>query len=244
MKVTSRFAVAFLTFTIGLFAAVSWSAHIGRKVWSPRVFAWRNFFKSPPAVEAQANCPVRLEHPRFYSFMSIGSSVGSVLKLDVKNVGDKPIHSFTISYQSPEPTDTGSIGVHPEAPLRPWRSEGIGISSNGDGRIIFSVDFVQFADGDVWYANPPRATVKPEGVRAGARAAREYLLKTLERGGAAVMDVLPEIRVHVESPELSTHEVYGHFGFYCGVTNIVVQVEQAYREGGLSGVERFLKRRA
>lgn len=97
----------------------------------------------------------------------------------------------------------------------------------------------------MWYADAPRATIKPEGVRAGAQAAHEYLLKTLGDGGAAaVMSILPQIRVDVAPPESSTQEVYGLFGFYCGVTNIVVRVEQAYREGGLSGVEKFLKRRS
>ncbi len=244
MKLTSRFAIALLTFTVGLLAAVSWSAHIGRKVWSPRVFAWRNFFKPQPIIEEQAICPVRLVHPRFYSFMSIGSSIGSVLNVAVKNVSDKPIHSFTISYHSLEPSDTGSIGVQPEALLQSEQSQDVSISSNGNERVTFSVDFVQFADGDVWYANPPRATVKAEGVRAGRQSATEYLRKILESdGAAAVMDVLPRIRVGVEPPNFSTNEVFGYFGFYCGVTNTVVRVENAYREGGSSGVEEFLKHR-
>ena len=245
MKLTPRFAIALLTLTVGLLAAVSWSAQLGRKVWSPRVFAWRNFFKPTPIIEAQANCPVCLVRPRFYSFMAIGSAIGSVLKLDVANVSNKPIHSFSISYQSLEPSDTGSGGWQPEQLLQPEQSETIGLSSNGHDRVTFSVDFVQFADGDVWYADPPRATVKPEGVRKGAQAAREYLRKTLaSEGAAAVMESLPAIRVHVERPDYSTHEVYGHFGFYCGVTRTVVQVEQAYRAGGLSSVEQFLKQQA
>ncbi len=241
MKLTRRFAIALLTFTVGVLAVVGWSAHIGRKVWSQRVFAWRNPFKPPPIIEEQANCPVRLVHSRFYSFMAIGSSIGSTLRLDVKNVSNKPIHSFTVSYRSLEPTDTGSIGVHPETLLQPKQSHTIGISSNDDDKITFSVDFIQFADGAVWYANPPRATVKPEGVRAGARAVIEYLRKVLESdGAAAVIDVLPYIRVKVESPEFTTNEVFGHFGFYCGTTNTVVRVEHAYQRDGLSGVEKFL----
>lgn len=243
MRLTPRLTIAFLTFTAGVLAVAGWSAHVGRKVWSPRVFAWRNPFKPEPATEEQFDCPVRLIHPRFYSFMSIGSSVGSVLQLDARNVSDKPIHSFVVSYRSPEPTDTGAIGVQPEIVLRPDQVETIGVSSNGNDRVSFSVDFVQFADGDVWYASPPRATVKPEGIRAGAQAATEYLRKVLESdGAAAVIDVLPVIRLRVESPEFSTNEVFGHFGFYDGVTNTVVRVEGAYQKNGLSGVEEFLKR--
>jgi hypothetical protein len=173
--------------------------------------------------------------------MSIGSSIGSVLKLGVANVSNKPIHSFAISYHSLDPTDTGAIGVQPEIVLRPEQFEAIGVSSNGNDRVAFSVDFVQFADADVWYADPPRATVKPEGVRAGAQAATEYLRKVLESdGAAAVMNALPYIRLRVESPEFSTNEVFGCFGFYDGVTNTVIRVEHASQKSGLSGVEEFL----
>ncbi|MCA1557500.1 MAG: hypothetical protein LC731_03050, partial [Acidobacteria bacterium] len=135
MKVTPRFAIALLTATAGALALASWSAHLGRKVWSPRVFAWRNPFKPQPIIAEQMNCPVRLTHTRFYSFMALGSSIGSVLKLDVENVSDKPVHSFTISYQSAEPTDTGSGGWQPETLLLPGQSHIIGTSSQGDDRV-------------------------------------------------------------------------------------------------------------
>jgi hypothetical protein len=245
MRLTSRFAIALLTFTVGLLAAAGWSARLGQKVWSPRVFAWRNFFKTRPIIEEQANCPVRLVKPRFYSFMAIGTSIGSVLKVDVKNISSRPIHLFTVSYRSPEPSDTGSGGWQPKKPLQSGQSEIIGMSPNSNHIVTFSVDFVQFADGDIWCADPPRATVKPLGVQMGAQAAREYLLKTLESGGAAaVMAALPAIHLYVDSPEFSTNEAYGHFGFYCGVTKTIVQVEQAYREGASSGVEKFLRQQS
>jgi hypothetical protein len=243
MKITPRLTIAVLTFTAGVFAAAGWSAHIGRKVWSPRVFAWRNFFKPPPIVEEQPNSPLRIVDTRFYSFMSIGSSIGSVLKLDFKNVSSRPIHSFSVSYYSPDRLDTGSFGCQPQTFLQPEHLETTGISSRGKERVKLSVDFVQFADGDVWYADPPKATVKPEGVRAGAQAATKHLLRILDSDGAeAVMDALPRIRADVDSPEFSTSEVYGHFGFYCGVTNTEVRVQHAYQEGGLSQVEGLLRR--
>jgi hypothetical protein len=245
MKLSPRLALALLTFTAGALAVVGWSAQLGRKVWSPRVFAWRNPFKPQPIIEEQTDCPIALMSPRFYSFMSIGSAIGSVLQLDVKNMSGKPIHSFTVSYSSPEPTDTGSFGCQPETLLQPGQAHTVGKSSQGDDPVTFSVDFVQFADGDVWYATPPRATVKPEGVRAGAQAATEYLRKVLEsEGAAAVMNALPYIRLKVEPPEFSTNEAFGYFGFYDGVTNTVVRVEHAYRERGLSGVAGALTRKS
>jgi hypothetical protein len=243
MKITPRLTLSLLTFSAGVFAAAGWSAHIGRKVWSPRVFAWRNFFKPQPIIEEQPNSPLRIVETRFYSFMSIGSSIGSVLKVDFKNVSGKPIHSFSVSYYSPDRLDTGSLGCQPQTFLQPERLETIGISSRGKERVKLSVDFVQFADGDMWYADPPKATVKPEGVRAGTRAATKHLLGILETDGAeAVMNALPRIRADVDSPEFSTREVYGHFGFYCGVTSMEVRVQHAYQEGGLSQVEGLLRR--
>jgi len=243
MKLTPRFAIVFLTFTAGVLVVAGWSAHIGRKVWSPRVFAWRNPFKPQPIIEEQANCPVQFVHPRFYSFMSIGSSIGSVLKADVKNVSGKPIHSFTISFHSLEPSDTGSIGVQPETLLQTKEFQTIGTSSNGNDTVTFSVDFVQFADGDTWFANPPSETVKPEGVQAGAQAAIEYLREVLELDGAtAVMSVLPRIRPKMGLWKFSVEGDFGHFGFDYGITNAVVSVEYAYQKEGLSGVEKFLTR--
>ena len=242
MKLSSRHAILFLTVTASV-VLIGWSAHLGRKVWSPRVFAWRNPFKPQPIIEEQANCPVQFVRPRFYSFMSIGSSIGSVLEADVKNVSGKPIHSFTISYHSLEPSDTGSSGVQPETLLQPKESQTIGTRSNGNDTVTFSVDFVQFADGEVWFADPPRATVKPEGVRAGTQASFDYLRKILEQyGAAAVIEVLPYIRVKVEFPDSSTNDSFGIFGFYCGVTNTVARVEYAFEKEGLSGVEKFLAR--
>lgn len=244
MKITPPLTIALLTFTAGIIAAAGWSASVGRKVWSPRVFAWRNFFKPQPVIEEQPGSPLRIVDTRFYSFMAIGSSVGSVLKLDFKNVGGRPIHSFHVSYYSPDPLDTGGFGCQPQTLLRPGHVETTGISSRGTERIMFAVDFVQFADGDVWYSDPPKASVKPEGVRAGARAAAEHLLGILESdGAAAVMDALPRIRADVDSPEFTMREVFGLFGFYCGVTNTEVRVQHAYREGGLSRVEDLLRRR-
>lgn len=242
MRITLRLTIAVVTFVAGVLAVAGWSAHVGRKVWSPRVFAWRNFFKPHPIIEEQPNSPLHIVDTRFYSFMSIGSSIGSTLKLDLKNVSSKPIHSFSVSYVSPDPVDTGGFGCQPQTLLQPGRTQTTGVSSRGRDKVKFSVDFVQFADGDVWYSDPPKVSVKPEGVRAGARAAAEHLLKILESDGVeAVMGALPRIRGDVRSPDFSTREAFGHHGFYCGVTNVEVRAQYAFREGGLPQVEDLLR---
>lgn len=243
MKIAPRLAIGVLTFTAGVLATAGWSASIGRKAWSPRVFGWRNFLKPHPIIEEQPGSPLRIVDTRFYSFVSIGSSVGSVLKLDFKNVSSRPIHSFSVSYYSPDPLDTGSFGCQPQTLLQPGHLETTSVSSRGTDRVTFSVDFVQFADGEVWYPDPQKASVRPEGVRAGAQAATKHLLAILQSdGAAAVMDALPRIRADVASPDFSTREVFGYFGFYCGVTNVEVRVQHAYQEGGLLQVEDLLRR--
>jgi hypothetical protein len=154
MKITPRFTITLLTFIAGA-AAIVYSSHLGKKVWSPRVWAWRNPFKAQPIIEEQPGCPLRVVDTRFYSFMSIGSSIGSVLEIDAENISRKPIHSFFVSYYSPDPLDTGGAGYQPETLLQPGQLQTIGNSSRGKDKVKFSVDFVQFADGDVWFANPP-----------------------------------------------------------------------------------------
>src|SRR5215216_5959372 len=223
MNSRARITSALLLVLVGVPAALAWSAQVGRKVWSPRVFAWRNFLKERPAVREQTDSPLRVVNTRFYSFASFLSAVGSVLKFDLMNVSRKPVHSFTVSHHSPDPLDTGSIGVQPEETLRPGQSAGAGISARGKDRITLALDFVQFADGSTWYADPPRQTVKPEGVRDGALAAFEHLRGLLDSdGAAAVMDALPRIHLDVREPDFSSRERYGFFGFYYGVDNAVV----------------------
>lgn len=242
MKLTVRLTSASLLILIGVSSAMAWSAQIGRKVWSPRVFAWRNFLKEQPIIKDRSTSPLRIVNTRFYSFASFVSSVGSVLKFDLRNVSDRPIHSFTVSYYSPDPLDTGAIGVQPEEILQPGRSMDAGISARGKDRISLMVDFVQFVDGSTWYSDPPQHTVKPEGVRAGAQAAFDHLREVFGSGGApAVMEALPRIHLDVKEPDFSLRERYGDFGFYNGVNNAVVRVQYAYRRGGPPDVEALVK---
>jgi hypothetical protein len=234
--------IVFLIVTMGILALSVWSARIGQKVWSPEVFAWRNPLKPQPIIEEQANCPLHLIHPRFYSFMSIGSSIGSVIKIDVKNVSNKAIHSFFISYYSPEATHKSGMGIQPETCLQPQQSEIIGTTTNGDDdRVTFSVDLVQFVDGDIWLTNLPTENIKPEGVQAGAQAATEYLQEVLEVDGAeTVMNVLPNIKRKMALWRFSEEGDFGLFGFDYGIKKVVLSVEYAYQKNGLSGVENFL----
>jgi hypothetical protein len=53
---------------------------------------------------------------------------------------------------------------------------------------------------------------------------------------------LSRIHADVKEPDgLAQNPEYGVFGFYDGVTNIVVRVEHEYTEGGDARVEAFLR---
>jgi len=80
-------------------------------------------------------------------------------------------------------------------------------------------------------------------LKAGAKAAANYLLTVMTRDGVqTVMTSLPRIHADVNAPlGAPADPEFGTFGFYCGVTNIAVRVEHEYKDGGAESVERFLR---
>ena len=246
MKNAKHLLIPLLTLGVGALAAAGCSAHFGRRVWSPRVFAWRNFLRQAPKIEYQPDSPLLITKPRYYSFMSIGSAIGGVLRFDIFNRSDKPIHSYHCRWYSPNQMGNGAYGAwanSQEGSLLPTRSTEGAISAHEYFDLTLTIDFVQFSDGTTWFSTSPEATVKPDGVEAGAKAAAEYLLKLLEReGAAAAMRELPRIHADVPS-DFFTPEIdkFGTSGFYCGVTNMTVRVRHAYEDGGLERAEAVIR---
>jgi hypothetical protein len=206
-----------------------------------RIFTWRNYFKSSPDIEQQPDTPLEIRNPRFYSYWSWGYGIGPTLNYDVVNVSQKPIHSFFESQRSGEPSGSSGSGSQPEPALKPGDSTARKTSVSGKGRVKLTVEFVQFDDGTTWYSKDGQKFVHPDGVRAGAREAAEHLIKILELSGPeVVLKSLPRIHADVHD-SISTFNTWG-FGHYCGVTNVVVKVQYANREGGLRAIERALRR--
>jgi hypothetical protein len=243
MKYTRRLFIALLIFSIGILSTAIWSAHLGKRIWSPRVFAWRNPLRQAPQIDLQPDSPLVISNSRYYSFMSIGSAVGGVLRFDITNRSDKPIHSYDCRYYSPVPVGNGSYGSHPEEGLSPGSSREDSISAHEYAPLTLTIDFAQFADGTTWFSHSPQATVKPAGVTTGAEAAVSHLLGLLDQNGVeAVMEALPRIHADVKEPyDAASHPEFGIFGFYCGVTNAAVRVEHEYKDGGAARVESFLR---
>src|SRR5258705_11151308 len=122
MKYTMRLLILLFTFTIGSLCAALWSAHLGKRVWSPRVFAWRNPLRQTPKIDLRPDSPLLISNPRYYSFMSIGSAVGGVLRFDITNKSNKVVHSYQCRYYSPVPVGNGAYGSQPEEGLLPGQS--------------------------------------------------------------------------------------------------------------------------
>jgi hypothetical protein len=243
MKNTLWLLIALSTLSIGVFGAGIWSANLGKRVWAPGVFAWHNPLRQPPQIDLQPDSPLLISNPRYYSFMSIGSSVGGTLRFNITNQSKKPIHSYQCRYFSPVSVGNGAYGSQPEEGLLPGRSREDGVSSHEYAPLTLTIDFVQFADGTTWFSGAPDSIVKPEGLRAGAKAAANYLLTIMSRDGVqTVMDTLPRIHAEVSNRlDAPTNSEFGVFGHYCGVTNTVVRVEHEYNDGGLQRVEAFLR---
>jgi hypothetical protein len=205
------------------------------------MLSWRNYFSSPPIIGQQPDAPLVIRNPKFHSYWSWNLGFITILNYDVVNVSQKAIHSFSESLHSGESRKAGGSLMQPESALKPGESMHAGTSVRGKSRVTLMIDFVQFADGTTWYSGAGQQTVHPDGVRAGARAAADHLLRILESGGpVAVLAALPRIREDVND-HLATSEVWG-FGFNCGVTNVSVKVQHANQEGGLSAIEGMLRR--
>jgi hypothetical protein len=239
----NRLLIAFFTFIVGCFIAGVSSAQVGKRVWSPRVFAWRNLLRPSPKIDLRADSPLLISNPRYYSFMSIGSGIGGVLHFDITNRSNKPVHSYDCRYYSPIPVGNGSYGSQPETGLFPGQSRDDSISAHEYAPLTLTIDFVQFEDGTTWFSNSPDSTVKSEGLEAGAKAAVSHLLAVMSRDGVGtVMATLPRIHADVRGPNgVGANPEFGIFGFYCGVTNIAVRVQHEYREGGPQRAEAFLR---
>lgn len=242
-KYSRRLLIGLLTFTAGAIAAAVWSRRLGRRVWSPRVFAWPNPLRRPPEIERQPDSPLLITKPRYFAFASPGSAVGGVLRYKVVNRSDKAVHSYACRHYSSAPHGDGARGVRPTGGLPPGQACEGSLDARDYRELTLTIDFVQFADGATWFSGDPRSTVKPDGVRAGAKAASTHLLRVLERDGPdGVLAALPRIHADVQGPFGHAADAdFGSFGFYSGVTNVAVLVGHAHLQGGADALESALR---
>ena len=212
--------------------------YLSRAADGRRILNWRNFLRQRPLVK-QNHAPLSILNPRFYSFAALRSGVGCFLYFDVLNNGDVPVHSFAESHSSMYLADNGSGIIQPEIPLLRGEVSTSVISVSGRDRLTLSIDFIQFANGEVLFTNTAQKNVSPDGVRAGRKAAINHLRHVLEENGAMeVMRSLP--RLHADVTDVMRNIDDGGHGFYCGVTNVEVCLRNAYEKSSLNGVETLL----
>ncbi len=157
---TSLMFVALAALITSVLGVSILSAELGKRVWSPRVFAWRNLLRRSPKIDLQPDSPLLITNPRYYSFVSIGSAVGGVLHFDVTNNSDKLVHSYQCRYYSAVPVGNGAYGSQPEEGLLPKQLRHDCISAHEYAPLTLTIDFVQFADGTAWFSGSRQSTVK------------------------------------------------------------------------------------
>jgi hypothetical protein len=128
-----------------------------------RVFTWPALFRPLPVTDQQPDTPVSIVNTRFRSYAAIGTAVGTTLDFDVRNVSDKPIHSFHLSYSSQIQADTGSGTWQPLSPLQPGESAPVSLGIQGKERIVIRVTRVRFADGAIWLCDEEKTSGRYDG---------------------------------------------------------------------------------
>ncbi len=192
---------------------------------SRRVFTWRNLFRAAPRVAEQPGCPLQPLRPRFYSHASLGSRIATTLRLDLRNISDKTIHSYFWRHQSPVMKANGGFGCRPQGGMAPGTCHQEAAYLPWRGRLTITIDLVQFADGTIWLTADPESAVKQAGLEAGARAAGDHLLRVWREGGRqSLTAALPRIHADVQEAAWSRERQarLGVFGFYSGVTRASV----------------------
>ena len=178
-----------------------------------RTFTWRDPLRSTPRIAEQSGCPLRVLKPRFYRYASLGSRIESLLRLELRNIGDKTIHSYAWRHASPVMKANGGFGCWPEGGLAPDACQRQSAYIAWRGALTITIDLVQFSDGAVWLSSDPQSRITRAALDAGSRAAGEHLLRVWREGGVqGLAAALPRIHMDVQDTRI------GNFGFYVGVT--------------------------
>lgn len=215
--------------------AISWPSASITLRWP----SWRSL-----RVDQASGCPFAfVGTKRYWHVRWSGLRVGawSHVECEVENRGIETVHSYAVRFVARDRRYSSGSGMQPEGGgVPPGGRFSQSTQSPPSGCVAVRIDFVQFAGGDVWYSTDEDALVTEAGIRAGAQAAAAHLLNVLERSDAAtVISNLPGLRadmvLHPTDPK------HGFFGFYSGVTNLTVRLQNAYDREGLSSVERLLR---
>jgi hypothetical protein len=169
----------------------------------------------------------------------------------VTNASDRPVRAYTVRVAGVEGGEPGGgcLFHHAEKRgkiLRPGRARGQSAwpavpASPSQPEMVVSLDFVEFDGGDTWGLDTCRSADFLEGMRAGARAARDEFGRRLEAFGPdALLRQLDEEDAAPAPPDGHT-EAWAQ-GFRGGVGRLRLRVRKAGEAGGQPEVEEALRR--
>jgi hypothetical protein len=182
-----------------------------------RTLTWRDPLRSRPRIAEQSGCPLLVLKPRFYCYASLGSRIGTVLRFELRNIGDKTIHSYGWRHASPVIKANGGFGSWPEGGLAPGACQRQSACMAWRGPLTITIDLVQFSDGAVWLSSDPQSLTTRAALDAGSRAAGDHLLRVWREGGVqGLAAALPRLHMDVQDTRV------GNLGFYAGVTRAYV----------------------
>ena len=128
----------------------------------------------------------------------------------------------------------GGAGYQHDGGLSPGTCERQAAHLTWRGPQTITIDFVQFADGSVWFSSDPQSLVTPSGLDTGTRAAADHLLRVWREGGKpGLAAALPVIHRDVQDDPASWPEdgrAAVMSGFYAGVTRAAVVMSRASDE--------------
>jgi hypothetical protein len=166
---------------------------------------------------------------------------------EVVNSSDKPVSAYAIRYDVTVGASQTSGAAFTtlwsaNSLLQPQARSAEDFQNTTYGaavsKVILSVDFVEFADGNTWGADTFKMSEKLAGARAGGSAALEQLRgEAKARGLKSVADLIDkEIKL---TPQTDKTETWKE-GFEEGVRSVRARLQHAKRKGGLSTLESEL----
>lgn len=197
-------------------------------------------------VEPQPQSPLQISSTSILSFDLFSPKI----ELIVTNTGGKGIRAFTVSRD----VVTGAGGTIRASTLtnlttqrkvlQPGQSKtdvvGEPYSQQPISRIIFSVDFVEFVNGETWGKDTNNSADRLAGQRAGGRAAHEHFRRLLaQKGASSLLEALTAEKNVLAPPQQNSPEWQD--GFKNGAGLIRIRLNRARQEEGLGKVELQLR---
>jgi hypothetical protein len=168
----------------------------------------------------------------------------------IKNVSDKPIRAYTIrKFTGDFMTDTSVtefvISSSEKGFLQPGKSTpaDLGNSSYSPDRLAeikLAVDYVEFSDGTIWGMDLSHSAEQSEGIKAGRKAGKEYLLKTKEQNGISEVVKSLDNQPVISPPQNQTQK--WQRGFTNGLKYFIYDLKRTYKEKGVEGLEAELQK--